>query len=65
MSKVAKSIIRENFTWDYISELHECIIVHCMLENKKISQENFEKWLEKKVYKDKLKENNFGIINIK
>lgn len=64
MSKIAKNIIKENFTWDYISELHESIAVHCMLENKKISQENFEKWLEKKVYKDKLKENNFGIINV-
>ena len=62
MSQMAKSIIEENFKWDYISELHESIVVHCLLKNKKITQEEFQEWLEKKIYKNKLKENGFVLL---
>lgn len=54
MKKNTNYIIKDGFTWDYIAELHEYLIMKLLLESQKIEQSNFELWLNEKKYKIKL-----------
>lgn len=60
MSENAIKIIESDYRWDYITELHEAVAMSSLLDFKKINQEQFDKWLDKKQYKEKLKNNNFN-----
>ena len=62
IKKIAKNIVEENYKWDYITELHEGVVMNILLKNNKIKNEIFEKWLERKVYKNKLKEKKFNLL---
>ncbi|MGL4865209.1 MAG: DUF1972 domain-containing protein [Cetobacterium sp.] len=54
IKEIAQQIIIENFTWQYISEVHEGIIMDILRKNKKITEKEFDNWLNKKYFKEKL-----------
>ncbi len=62
MSKRAIERVKESYEWDYITELHESVVMHSLMETKRISEDKFNSWLERKKYKKRLVENRFGII---
>lgn len=63
MKENAIKIIKENFSWSYIAELHEAVTMHSLLEYKRIGKSEFELWLNNKVYKEKLVKENFGRLD--
>lgn len=63
MKKNAIEIIKNNFNWDYISELHEAVTMHSLLNYKRIDKCEFQLWLDSKVYKEKLIRENFGRLS--
>lgn len=62
IKKIAVNIIEKNYKWDYITELHEGVLMSILLKNEKISQEIFDNWLLRKKYKDKLIKDKFNRI---
>lgn len=63
MKENALEIIKNNFNWSYIAELHEAVTMHSLLEYKRIEKSEFQLWLNNKIYKEKLIKENFGRLN--
>lgn len=60
IKEIAQQIIKENYTWQYISEVHEGIVMDILKKNGKINEVYFISWLNSKKFKEKLVKNKFN-----
>jgi glycosyltransferase involved in cell wall biosynthesis len=59
LSKNALKNIEENYTWDFITELHEVVAMHSLVMNNKLNEKEYLNWLKTKKYYNKFTERNF------